>query len=51
MLIDSLAYCRKEKGLELYGYVIMNNHVHLIARAKEDSELSDIFRDFKKTYQ
>jgi len=35
VLIDSLAYCRKEKGLELYGYVIMSNHLHLIAKAKE----------------
>ena len=48
VLIDSLAYCRKEKGLELYGYVIMSNHVHLIARAKEGFELSNILRDFKK---
>lgn len=48
VLIDSLAYCRKEKGLELYGYVIMSNHVHLIARAKEGFSLSNILRDFKK---
>jgi len=48
VLIDSLAYCRKEKGLELYGYVIMSNHVHLIARAKEGFALSDILRDLKK---
>ena len=48
VLIESLAYCRKEKGLELYGYVIMSNHVHLIARAKEGFELSNILRDFKK---
>ncbi len=48
VLIDSLAYCRKEKGLELYGYVIMSNHVHLIAKAKEGFGLSDILRDFKK---
>lgn len=48
VLIDSLSYCRKEKGLQLYAYVIMSNHVHLIARAKEGFELSDILRDFKK---
>lgn len=48
ILIESLYYCRKEKGLELYGYVIMTNHVHLIARAKEGKELSAIIRDFKK---
>jgi len=48
ILIDSLNYCRKEKGLEIFAYVIMTNHIHLIARAKEGFELSSIMRDFKK---
>ncbi len=48
ILIESLSFCRKEKGLELFGYVIMTNHVHLIARAKEGFELSAIIRDLKK---
>jgi REP element-mobilizing transposase RayT len=48
ILIESLNFCQKEKGLELYGYVIMTNHVHLIAKAKEDIGLSAIIRDFKK---
>jgi putative transposase len=46
--ISSFDYCRKKKGLELYAYVIMSNHIHLIARAKEGYMLSDIIRDFKK---
>ncbi len=48
VLVDSLSYCRKETGLELCGYVIMSNHIHLIARAKDNYTLSDILRDFKK---
>jgi REP element-mobilizing transposase RayT len=48
IIIDSLNYCRKNKGLELYGYVIMTNHIHLIARSKESNQLSDTIRDFKK---
>ncbi|MCB0502760.1 MAG: transposase [Bacteroidetes bacterium] len=48
VLIESLKYCQEEKGLELYCWVIMSNHVHLIARAKEGFRLSDILRDFKK---
>jgi len=48
IIIESLAYCRKEKGLELYGYVIMTNHIHLIAKAKEGFELSGILRGFKR---
>ena len=45
---DSLQYCREQKGLELFGYVIMTNHIHLICRAKETFQLSDILRDFKR---
>jgi REP element-mobilizing transposase RayT len=48
ILIDSLHYCRKHKGLQLHAYVIMTNHVHLIASVKEGFGLSDFVRDFKK---
>jgi len=45
---DSFNFCRANKGLELYAYVIMTNHIHLLARAKEPNRLSDIIRDYKK---
>lgn len=48
IVVDSLQYCQQEKGLELYSWVLMSNHIHLIARAKEGYKLSDILRDFKK---
>src|SRR6187402_3925322 len=48
ILIESLRYCQKSKGLELYAFCIMPNHVHLIARAAEGKKLSEIFRDLKK---
>ena len=49
IIVESLDYCIKNKGLVLYGYVIMTNHIHLIARAGEKTTgLSDIIRDFKK---
>lgn len=48
IIIDSLKYCQHEKGLEIYGFVIMSNHIHLIARASEGHSLSDVLRDFKK---
>lgn len=48
IVINSLRYCQKEKGLILYAFVIMSNHIHLIASAKEGSNLSDILRDLKK---
>ena len=48
IVIESLKYCQKEKGLLLYSWCLMSNHIHLIAGAKEGSNLSDILRDFKK---
>jgi len=47
IVIDSLNYCRKEKGLEVFAYVIMSNHVHIIVRSKK-SKLSDTIRDLKR---
>ena len=47
IIIESLAFCIKNKGLILYGYVIMTNHLHLLVRS-EPGKLSDTMRDFKK---
>ncbi|WP_445587952.1 transposase [Sunxiuqinia sp. A32] len=48
ILVENLAYCRENNGLELFAWCIMTNHVHLIVRAKEGYTLSSILRDFKK---
>ena len=47
-ITDALSYCQKNKGLEIYAWVLMSNHLHLICRSKEGYILSDILRDFKK---
>ena len=47
IVIESLDYCIKNKGMILYGYVIMSNHIHLIIQS-EEGKLSDLIRDFKK---
>lgn len=47
LILDNLTYCRNEKGLYLFGYVIMTNHIHLVVQQK-DGKLSDWVRDFKK---
>ena len=47
IIIDSLRYCQQHKSLEIYAYVIMSNHVHLLARS-DSSDLSGTIRDFKK---
>ena len=48
ILIENLEYCQKHKGLEIFAWCIMTNHVHLIIRAEEGHMLQDILRDYKK---
>ena len=47
IISESLNYCVENKGLEIFAYVLMRTHMHLIA-ASINSNLSDIVRDFKK---
>ena len=46
-VIECLDYCMKNKGMILYGYVVMSNHIHMIIQSDE-GKLSDLIRDFKK---
>jgi putative transposase len=48
IVTDSLAYCSKNKGLEIFARVVMSNHIHLICRSTGETNLSEIIRDFKK---
>ncbi len=45
IIIVFLKYCRKEKGLKIYAYVIMDNHLHLIVSGKN---LSQTLASFKR---
>lgn len=47
ILLDSIKYCQKAKGLKVYAWVIMTNHIHLIIQS-DKGNLSGIIRDFKK---
>ena len=46
IIYDSLEHCQKNKGLEIYAYCMMTNHLHMII-GTETGVLSDIVRDFK----
>lgn len=37
IVVDSLDYCRKNKGLEVYCWCIMPSHIHMIMRSKENN--------------
>ncbi|NER16776.1 REP-associated tyrosine transposase [Spongiivirga citrea] len=47
IVIENLQYCINNKGMVLYGYVVMSNHIHLIIQSSDD-DLSGLIRDFKK---
>ena len=44
IVLDSLSFMQREKRLALHGYVLMENHLHLIVTS---SELSTQMRNFK----
>ena len=47
ILLDSLAHCRLNKGLQLHAWVIMTNHLHLIASTADDEQMPNVPRAFK----
>ncbi len=47
ILIDCWNYCCKHKGLEVYAWVIMTNHVHMIIGSNKN-KMQDIVRDMKR---
>ncbi|BAU52322.1 REP-associated tyrosine transposase [Mucilaginibacter gotjawali] len=47
ILVESLKFCIEKKGLQLYAWVIMSNHVHLIIGTK-DKPMGSILRDIKR---
>jgi REP element-mobilizing transposase RayT len=44
IVLDSLRFLQRERELKLFGYVIMENHLHMVASAPE---LSKVIKDFK----
>ena len=46
ILVQNLSHCQEKEGLEIYAYVIMSNHFHMIARRKE-ADLGELLGRFK----
>ncbi len=46
LMLDSLNFCRKSKGMEIFCYCIMPSHVHLIFRTTHNDP-GAILRDLK----
>ena len=48
VIVDSLRYCIRHKGLNVYAWCLMSNHLHLIVNCDEPFQLKDVIRDFKR---
>ena len=48
IVLDSLRFCQKNKGLQIHAWCLMTNHLHLIVSVRDTYSLSDTLRDFKK---
>src|SRR5690554_7971 len=48
ILLQSLSYCQKEKGMEIIAWCIMTNHVHLVFRSEKGQHPSLLLGDFKR---
>jgi REP element-mobilizing transposase RayT len=48
IIIDSLTFCQKQKGMEIIAWCIMTSHVHLIFRSVNGEEPSSLLGDFKR---
>lgn len=48
IVLDSLGYCQKEKGMEIFAWCIMTNHVHLIFQSAKGQKPELLLGDFKR---
>lgn len=48
IIVESLNHFIEKKGLTVYAWCLMTNHLHLLAQTKQDSGLSTLADDFKK---
>ena len=48
IILEGLTYCRANKGLKLYAWCLMTNHLHLVCQTEAPFRMSDFIRDFKQ---
>lgn len=46
IIVDNLNYCVEKEGLDIYAYVIMSNHLHMVCR-RRDKDLKELLGRFK----
>jgi len=48
IILDSLRYCQQNKGMEIFAWCVMTNHVHLIFRSVNEQKPELLLGDFKR---
>ena len=48
IIIESLRFCQMKKGMEIFAWCIMTNHMHLIFRSAGDQKPELLLGDFKR---
>ena len=48
ILVDSLAFCQQKKGMEIFAWCIMTNHMHLIFRSINGEKPELLLGDFTR---
>ncbi|QIA08530.1 REP-associated tyrosine transposase [Draconibacterium halophilum] len=49
IILDSLSFCQKNKGMEIFAWCIMTSHVHLVFRSdKDEVKPEQLLGDFKQ---
>jgi REP element-mobilizing transposase RayT len=48
IIIESLTFCQKNKGMEIFAWCIMTNHIHLVFRTKDLQKPELLLGDFKR---
>ncbi|WP_308469745.1 transposase [Gelidibacter japonicus] len=48
ILLQSLTFCQKEKGMEIIAWCIMTNHMHLVFRSIKGQHPALLLGDFKR---
>ncbi len=46
IIIENLKYCQEKEQLEIYAYVLMSNHLHMICR-RMDKDLKELLGRFE----
>src|SRR5690606_2809773 len=47
ILLDNLRYCQNNKGMEIFAWCIMTNHMHLVYRTVGGFKPEKVLGDFK----